>query len=97
MTSKSISQEVLQKSKDDFRHEETLFIPELVQVESVPASLWREIQMLPFIVHRIASFIRIGEFRQRISDQTTLRIIENTNGFIERGKDEFFDHLVIYS
>ncbi len=51
--------------------------------------------MLPFIVHRIASFIRIGEFRQWISDETSLGIIKNNNRFVEFDNSNFFDHLVI--
>jgi hypothetical protein len=60
----------------DFLARKTLFIPELVEIEPVPGSLWREIQMLPFIIERLSSFIKIGEFRQSIDEETSLGVVK---------------------
>ena len=34
------------------------FIPQFVLVEPVPANLWREVQMIPFVIKRLTSMIR---------------------------------------
>ena len=85
-------------SRKEFLAKRTLFIPELVELEPVPGSLWREIQMLPFVIERISAFIKIGEFRQSIDDETTLGLVQNEE---EQGRtstdlpQKLFYHLVI--
>ena len=79
----------------------TLFIPELVELEPVPGSLWREIQMLPFAIERISSLIKIGEFRQSIDKETSLGVLEQrdtlgNNLIVDKIKD-LFTHLVSFS
>ena len=37
-------------------------VPELVKVHPIPASVWREIQMLPFVLNRLSSFVKIHHF-----------------------------------
>ena len=36
----------------------TLFLPQLMGVEKVDAGMWRQAQMLPSILHRVATFLR---------------------------------------
>ena len=44
------------KSKKDL-YQTTLFVPELMGVEPIPAGLWKQAQVLPFILHRASSLI----------------------------------------
>ena len=78
----------------------TLFIPELVELEPVPGSLWREIQMLPFAIERISSLIKIGEFRQSIDKETSLGVLEQRdtlgNNLIVDKINNLFTHLVSF-
>ena len=55
-------QEASEKSYDKFLDQKTLLVPELVKIHSLPASLWRELQMLPFVFHRLTSLIKIHTF-----------------------------------
>jgi dsRNA-specific ribonuclease len=45
-----------QKSKKDL-YNTTLFVPELMAEEHISAGLWKQAQMLPFILHRASSLI----------------------------------------
>jgi ribosome biogenesis protein Nip4 len=83
---------LVEKSRQDFLAEKTLFVPELVEVESVPASLWKEIQMLPFVVDRVISFVKIGDFRQTIANETSLA--RKTAKRIDVENHDLFRHLV---
>ena len=93
----SNSQDFGRLSRKEFLAKRTLFIPELVELEPVPGSLWREIQMLPFVIERISAFIKIGEFRQSIDDETTLGLVQNEE---EQGRtstdlpQKLFHHLI---
>ena len=49
-------------SRDKFLSKRTLLVPELVKVHPIPASVWREIQMLPFVLNRLSSFVKIHHF-----------------------------------
>ena len=40
----------------------TMLVPELVKVHPIPASVWREIQILPFVLNRLSSFVKIHHF-----------------------------------
>ena len=53
-----------QLSRDKFLSQRRLFVPELVKIHPIPASVWREIQMLPFVLHRLFSFIKIHHFME---------------------------------
>ena len=53
-----------QPSRDKFLSQRRLFVPELVKIHPIPASVWREIQMLPFVLHRLFSFIKIHHFME---------------------------------
>ena len=48
--------------RDKFLSKKTLFVPELVKVHPIPASVWREVQMLPFVLNRLSSFVKIHHF-----------------------------------
>ena len=41
------------KNREEFLKGKTLLLPELVRVHPVPASLWRECQIFPFVVSRV--------------------------------------------
>ena len=45
-----------------FLDKKLLLIPELVKVHPIPGSMWREIQMLPFILQRLNSLMGIYKF-----------------------------------
>ena len=49
-------------SRDKFLSKRTLLVPELVKVHPIPASVWREIQMLPFVLNRLSSFVKLHHF-----------------------------------
>ena len=49
-------------NRDKFLSNRTLFVPELVKLHPIPASVWREIQMLPFVLNRLSSFVKIHNF-----------------------------------
>ena len=49
-------------NRDKFLSKRTLLVPELVKVHPIPASVWREIQMLPFVLDRLSSFVKIHHF-----------------------------------
>ena len=42
-----------EKDRREFLQGKTLLLPELVRVHPVPASLWRECQIFPFVVSRV--------------------------------------------
>lgn len=42
------------------------FLPKLVWIEPIPASLWREIQLMPFVMNRLTSMIRIKQFLDKL-------------------------------
>ena len=48
----------LKRNKIRSPKKDQMFLPELVSIEPVPASLWRKIQMVPFFLSRLTSFIR---------------------------------------
>ena len=50
--------------RDKFLSNRTLFVPELVKIHPIPASVWREIQMVPFVLNRLFSFIKIHHFME---------------------------------
>ena len=41
------------KNREEFLKGKTLLLPELVRIHPVPASLWRECQIFPFVVSRV--------------------------------------------
>ena len=49
-------------TRDKFLSKRTLLVPELVKVHPIPASVWREIQILPFVLNRLSSFVKIHHF-----------------------------------
>ena len=82
-----------EKSKEEFLRDKSLYVPELVQIDPVPASLWREIQMMPFVLHRVASVVKISDFRQTIASQTSLGEVEAMARPVDAS--DMFSHLVI--
>ena len=48
------------KKKNDY--DTTLFIPEFMKVEPISSGLWRQCQMLPFVLHRMSSLIYSRDF-----------------------------------
>ena len=42
-----------ERNREEFLKGKTLLVPELVRVHPVPASLWRECMMFPFVVQRV--------------------------------------------
>jgi hypothetical protein len=46
-------------NRDKFLSERTLLVPELVKIHPIPASLWREMQMVPFVMERLTSLIKV--------------------------------------
>ena len=96
-----IFQEYGLASREAFLAKRTLFIPELVELEPVPGSLWREIQMLPFVIERISSLIKIGEFRQSIDKETSLGVLKKRDtlesNLIVDKINNLFTHLVSLS
>ena len=78
------------KTDSEFLSEKSLFVPELVQIFPVPASLWREIQMLPFALERISNTAKLVNFRETLMAETTLgRFTE------QKFEEDMFLHLVI--
>ena len=49
------------KSKKDL-YNTTFLVPELVKVEPVTRMLWKQCQMLPFVIHRMSSLIGSTRF-----------------------------------
>ena len=52
--------EMVEMNRNSFLDKRTLLVPELTKVHFIPGSLWREIQMLPFIMNRISSMSKIN-------------------------------------
>ena len=48
-----VGKEEREKDREQFLQGKTLLVPELVRVHPVPASLWRECQIFPFVVSRV--------------------------------------------
>ena len=55
-------EEAIVQDREKFLSKRTLFIPELVEIHPIPASLWREIQMIPFVIERLSSLVKVHEF-----------------------------------
>jgi hypothetical protein len=49
------------KSREDFLKEKTLLVPELVRIHPIPAQVWRECQIAPFVVHTVQKLLRAAE------------------------------------
>ena len=78
------------KTDSEFLSEKSLFVPELVRISPVPASLWREIQMLPFALERISNTAKLVNFRETLMAETSLgRFTE------QKFEEDMFLHLVI--
>jgi len=50
------------KSKKKDIYDSTLFIPEFMEVEPISSGLWRQCQMMPFVLHRISTLIYSRDF-----------------------------------
>ena len=53
--------------------EKSFFVPELLRILPVPASLWREIQMMPFAIERISNLSKLVGFRETLMAEIPLR------------------------
>jgi endoribonuclease Dicer len=53
--------EQLKADRDKFLSKRTLLVPELVKIHPIPASMWREIQMVPFVMVRLSSLIKVHD------------------------------------
>ena len=51
---------------ETFLDSKTLLVPELVKIHPIPASLWREIQMFPFVWERLTSMFNLYDFLQKM-------------------------------
>ncbi|TRY74454.1 hypothetical protein TCAL_10094 [Tigriopus californicus] len=69
-----------QSDKASSRKNTFLLIPELTQVQPIPASLWRELQLLPFALYRVQSFMQVQDLRDTLavsmsmSDKTAVNL-----------------------
>ena len=68
LTSKSL--EIGKKSKKDV-YNTTLFVPELMEIEPISAGMWKQLQMLPFVLHRITSLIYCRIFLEKLNYQNS--------------------------
>ena len=63
------------------------FLPELVLIQPLKASLWKECQLLPFVLNRISSLIRLENLREEIS---------YTNDLLQTTEEQEFDQPTFY-
>ena len=71
-----------EKDRGEFLQGKTLLVPELVRVHPVPASLWRECQILPFVVTRVQ-----GKYA-RVTDLTSVFLrVQSENELTLSDKD----------
>jgi hypothetical protein len=85
------------KTYIEFMSEKTLFLPELVKVFSVPASLWREIQILPFAIERISSTAKLSRFRETLQTRfSPQKFSDQVFAPAASAKADKFTHLVIF-
>ena len=54
-------------NRNEFLDKRTLLVPELTKVHSIPGSLWREIQMLPFIMNRLSSMFKVNGLMKELN------------------------------
>ena len=59
--------EMVEMNRNSFLDKRTLLVPELTKVHFIPGSLWREIQMLPFIMNRLSSMSKINNLMKELN------------------------------
>ena len=51
------------KTDEDFLKTRWILIPELVDIHKIPATLWQECQLLPFVIHQLERLMKVAKFR----------------------------------
>ena len=69
---------------DKFLSKRTLFVPELVKVHPIPASVWREVQMVPFVLERLSSVIKIHHFMETLRSTIGEQVYSLTNQTVNK-------------
>ena len=61
------------KSKKDL-YNTTFLVPELVNIEPISRMLWKQCQMLPFVIHRMSSLIGSKRFLKSLGYESTEKL-----------------------
>ncbi len=66
------------QSREDFLRRRMLLLPELVLQHRIPGPVWRELQVFPFVVHRLQKIIRASELAGQVNAGISMNLKETT-------------------